>query len=171
MKHQKNTRRRHKPRNKTRKTRKTHKPYKKCRTRRGGWITKEQVYSTILNERLDAYKEAIPSDFDNYATFLHFLKAYNVSELQTVVCGNHSEGDIRLHETNKLLDIKNALKTLQQKEALNETQTQVLTLLNNPSFMNKWTEDFVISLKKSVDARYAKISAKELSIRSGLLRL
>lgn len=168
MKHQKNTRRRHKPRNKTHKTRNTHKKYKRCRTRRGGWITKEQVYSTILNERLDAYKEAIPLDFVSYATFLHFLSVYGASDLQTVVCGNHSEGEIRLHETKKLLDIKKALK---QKEALNETQTQVLTLLNNPSFMNKWTEDFVISLKKSVDARYAKISAKELSIRSGLLRL
>lgn len=171
MKHKKNTRRRHNPRNKTRKPRNTHKKYNRCRTRRGGWITKEQVYSTILNERLDAYKEAIPSDFDNYATFIHFLSVYGASDLQTVVCGNHSEREIRLHETQKLLDIKQTLKTLQQKEALNETQNKVLTLLNKPSFMTKWTEDFVISLKKSVDARYAKISAQELSIRSGLLRL
>jgi hypothetical protein len=171
VKHKKNTRRRHNPRNKTRKPRNTHKKYNRCRTRRGGWITKADVFGIVLSERLDAYKEAIPTVFGSYETFLHFLKAYTVLELQTVVCGDNSEEVIRLNQTKKLLDIKQILENLKKSQKLNAVQDRVLALLNNPSFMKKWTEDFVISLKKSVDARYAQISAKEMSIRSELLNL
>lgn len=172
MNHQKkNTRRRHNPRNKTRKPRNTHKKYNRCRTRRGGWITKADVFGIVLSERLDNYKTSIPLNFVSYATFLHFLSVYGVSDLQNDVCGDNSEGDIRLNQTNKLLDIKQTLENLKKTQGLNAVQDRVLALLNNPSFMNKWTEDFVISLKKSVDARHAQISAKEMSIRSELLNL
>ena len=171
MKHQKNTRRRHKPRNKTRKTRNTHKKYNRCRTRRGGWITKAEVFAIVLRERLDNYKTAIPLDFVSYETFLHFLSVYGVSDLQNDVCGDYSEGVIRLNQTKKLVDIKQILENLKKSQKLNAVQEQVLALLNNPSFMKKWTEDFVISLKKSVDARHAQISAKEMSLRSELLNL
>jgi hypothetical protein len=169
MKHKKNTRLSHKLR-KPRNTHKRYKKYNRCRTRsqRGGWITKEQVFKTVLNERLDAYKESIPSEFHNYETFLNFYSVYGASDLEHVVCGNFSDGDIRLNENTKLSTIKQLLETLKKTQELTNKQTQVLALLNNPSFKNKWTNDFVISLKQSVDTRHAKISAIEIQKRKEL---
>jgi hypothetical protein len=168
MKHKKNTRRRHK----LRKQRNTHKRYKKykCRTRsqRGGWTTKEQVCRTVLNERLDAYRESIPSEFHNYETFLHFIIVYGASDLEHVVCGNFSDKDIRLHENTRLSTIKLLLENLKKTQELTNKQIQLLALLNNPSFIPNWTNDFVISLKQSVDDRYAKISAIEIQTRKEL---
>jgi hypothetical protein len=109
MKHQKkNTRRRHKSRNKTRKPRNTHKKYKRCRTRRGG-NPKEELLKDILAQ----YKMSIipiPSYFITYDTFTKFLILYGELELQRVVCGDYSEKDIRLHETQYLNTIKQILK-------------------------------------------------------------
>ena len=146
MKHKKNTRRRHKSRNKTRKTRK---PYKRCRTRsqRGG-TTKEE----LLKEILAQYKGSIipiPSYFINDDTFTKFLILYGELDLQRVVCGDYSEEAIRLHETQHLTKIKQILEknTDQKTQFLND-------LFLTPKFINSWT-DFVISLKKSVDARYS----------------
>jgi len=121
---------------------------------------------------LDAYKETIPSEFHNYETFLNFLKVYGASDLEQVVCGKFSDENIRSNQTTRVLSIKQLLEKLQKEpQKLTNPQAQILALLNNPSFMKKWTEDFVISLKKSVDARHAQISAKEMSLRSGLLNL
>jgi hypothetical protein len=169
MKHKKNTRRRHKLR-KPRNTHKRYKKYNRCRTRsqRGGWTTKEQVCRTVLNERLDAYRESIPSEFHNYETFLNFISVYGASDLEHVVCGNFSDGDIILNENTKLSTIKLLLEKLKKTQELSQKQTQLLALLNNPSFKNKWTNDFVISLKRSVDARHAQISAIEIKKRMEL---
>ena len=150
MKHKKNTRRRHKLR-KPRNTHKRYKKYNRCRTRsqRGG-KTKEEVYGEVLSERLDAYKKVIPSEFHTYETFLNFISVYGESDLQHVVCGNFSDGDIRLHETTQLNIIKtklNASKPIQIIIKLND-------LFLNRNFIQNWT-DFVISLKRSVDARYS----------------
>ena len=146
MKHKKNTRRRHKSRNKTRKTRK---PYKRCRTRsqRGG-TTKEE----LLKEILAQYKGLIipiPSYFINDVTFTNFLILYGELDLQRVVCGNYSEEDIRLHETQYLTKIKQIL------EPKPDPKTQFLNdLFLNRNFTQNWT-DFVINLKKTVDTRYS----------------
>jgi len=172
MKHKKNTRLSHKLR-KPRNTHKRYKKYNRCRTRsqRGGWTTKEQVFKTVLNERLDAYGESIPSEFHDYETFLNFLNVYGVPDLEHVVCGNFSDGDIRLHENTKLSTIKQLLEDLKKTKELTKKQIQLLALLNNPSFKNKWTNDFVISLKLSVDARHAQILATEIKTRSELAKM
>jgi len=147
MKHQKkNTRRRHKSRNKTRKTRK---PYKRCRTRRGG-NPKEEVLKKILAQ----YKGSIipiPSYFINYETFNNFLDVYGASELQKVVCGDYSEEAIRLHETQYLNTIKQAVAKVSNPIP---KIIFIKDLFLTPKFINSWT-DFVISLKNSVDARYS----------------
>ena len=161
MKHKKNTRRRHKSRNKTRKTRK---PYKRCRTRsqRGG-TTKEE----LLKEILAQYKGSIipiPSYFINYDTFTKFLILYGELELQRVVCGDYSEKDIRLHETQHLTQIKQILK----KNPDPKTQ-RLNDLFLTPKFINSWTE-FVIYLKNSVDAQSSSDSDSSITQRMDALQ-
>jgi hypothetical protein len=161
MKHQKkNTRRRHKSRNKTRKPRNTHKKYKRCRTRRGG-NPKEKVYAEVLEE----YKKSTPLCFNNnHDTFKNFLDVYGASELQKVVCGDYSEKDIRLHETQHLNTIKQLVTNVS-----NPTPKIIFIkdLFLTPKFINSWT-DFVISLKNSVDARSSADFPPPLQLHPGL---
>jgi hypothetical protein len=151
MKHKKNTRRRHKLR-KPRNTHKRYKKYNRCRTRsqRGG-KTKEEVYGEVLSERLDAYKKVIPSEFHTYETFLNFISVYGESDLQHVVCGNFSDGDIRLHETTQLTRMK---LILDRNTNPTPNIVKLKDLFLNPKFIINWT-DFVISLKTTVDTRYS----------------
>jgi hypothetical protein len=165
MKHKKNTRRRHKPRNKTRKTRNTHKKYKRCRTRRGG-KTKEEVFAIVLSERLDAYEKSIPSEFGSYKTFLHFLSVYGEKNLQNVVCGDYSEEAIRLDATTQLANMKRILDGDSEPTPI---IVKLKDLFLNRNFTQNWT-DFVISLKKSVDARSSSDSDSIIKQRMTALK-
>jgi len=147
MKHKKNTRRRHKPRNKTRKTRK---PYKRCRTRsqRGG-KTKAEVYDDVLSEMLN-HKELIPLYFI-HNTFDTFLKLYGKDVLKRVVCGDYSEEAIRLDATTQLANMKRILDGDSKPIPIT---VKLKDLFLNRNFTQNWT-DFVINLKKTVDTRYS----------------